>query len=378
MAKLHSAFTMRGITFKNRIAVSPMSQYRAIDGAANDWHMVHLGRFAMGGAGLVYAEATAVERDGRRTHGDLGLWDDAQIAGLRPVTGFIAQQNSVPGIQLSHAGRKASERRPWDGETPVDEDDVSIRNEAPWQACAPSGIPYAEGRPVPMEMSENDISRVIGSFGEATRRAFEAGFKVIEIYAAHGFLVHQFLSPISNCREDRWGGSLENRQRFAVEVAKSVRRNWPEEYPLAFRLSATDWLEGGLEIEDTVKTATALKSVGVDLIDCSTGGIGGKERPRRMVIEEGFQTPFAEQVRKEAVIATMAVGFLWDAETCETILTSGKADMIALARELLDDPNWPLHSARELLKDSQYSHWPIESGWWLMKRDRLLRKLGLR
>lgn len=378
MAKLHSAFTLRGITLKNRIAVSPMSQYRAIDGAANDWHMVHLGRFAMGGAGLVYAESTAVERDGRRTHGDLGLWDDAQVAGLRPIASFIAQQGSVPGIQLSHAGRKASERRPWDGETPVDEDDVSIRNEAPWPACAPSGIPYAEGWPVPTEMSESDISRVIGSFGKAAHRAFEAGFKIIEIYAAHGFLVHQFLSPISNRREDRWGGSLENRQRFAVEVAKSVRRNWPEEYPLAFRLSATDWLEGGLEIEDTVKTATALKSVGVDLIDCSTGGIGGKERPRRMVIEEGFQTPFAEQVRKEAVIATMAVGFLWNAETCETILSSGKADMIALARELLDDPNWPLHSARELLKDTQYSQWPIESGWWLMKRDRLLKKLGLR
>jgi len=191
-------------------------------------------------------------------------------------------------------------------------------------------------------------------------------------------LIHQFLSPSSNHRQDRWGGSEENRQRFAVEVAKSIRRQWPEGYPLAFRLSATDWLEGGLEAEDTVRTARALKAVGVDLIDCSTGGIGGKERPRRMVIEEGFQVPFAAQIRADAEIATMAVGFLWDAEACEAIITSGKADMIALARELLDDPNWPLHAAARLAADEGHARWPIEAGWWLMKRDRLLRKLGLR
>ena len=355
-----------------------MSQYRAIDGLANDWHLVHLGRFAMGGAGLVYVEATAVEAEGRRTHGDLGLWDDTQIESLKRITQFINREGAVAGIQLGHAGRKASERRPWHGETPVDAEDIEERNEAPWTGCAPSAIPYAQGWPNPAEMTEVDIRRVVRSFGEAARRSLDAGFKIIEVYAAHGFLVHQFLSPISNQRQDSWGGNAENRRRFAVEVAKSIRANWPEEYPLAFRLSVTDWLDGGIEVDDTVETAKALKAVGVDIIDCSTGGIGGKERPRRMVIEEGFQTQFADQVRKEADIATMAVGFLWSVETCEEIIASGKADMIAIARELLDDPNWALRNAAKIGADEHYKLWPIESGWWLMKRERLLQKLGLR
>lgn len=378
MTSLFSPFTLRDVTFKNRIAVSPMSQYRAKDGHANDWHMVNLGRFALGGAALVYAEATAVERDGRRTHGDLGLWEDAQIAGLKPITAFIEAEGAVPGIQLSHAGRKASERRPWHGETPVDQDDIAERDESPWDACGPSAIPYADGWPAPAEMSEDDIRRVIASFGEAARRAQEAGFKIIEVYAAHGFLVHQFLSPISNQRTDRWGGSTENRQRFAIEVAKSIRAHWPDALPLAFRLSATDWIDGGVEVEDTISTAKALKAAGVDIIDVSTGGIGGKDRPRRMKIEEGFQAPFAAQIRDEATMATMAVGFLWDATFCDRLIREGSADMIALARELLDDPNWPLHAAAALGADEGHNLWPIEAGWWLMKRDRLLSKLGLR
>ena len=378
MAVLFSPFTLRDVTFKNRIAVSPMSQYRAVDGQANDWHRVHLGRFALGGAGLVYAEATAVEAEGRRTHGDLGLWTDAQIDGLRPIADFISQEGSVPGVQLGHAGRKASERRPWHGETPVDDEDVAERGEAPWQAIAPSPLPYAEGWPEPVEVSEDDIARVIDAFGAAAKRAKEAGFKIIEIYAAHGFLVHQFLSPISNKRSDKWGGSAENRRRFALEVARSVRANWPEAYPLAFRLSATDWLDGGLDVEDTVETARALKGEGVDMIDCSTGGIGGKQRPHRMKIEQGFQVPFAAEIREKADIATMAVGFLWDAKHCEELLVAENADMIALAREILDDPNWPLHAAQELSADEGHAMWPVESGWWLMKRERLLSKLGIR
>jgi len=378
VSKLFSPFTLRDLTFKNRVAVSPMSQYRAINGYANDWHMVHLGRFAMGGAALVYIEATAVEADGRRTHGDLGLWEDGQIKELKPIAEFISNEGAVPGIQLSHAGRKASERRPWDGETPVDQEDVLERDEAPWSACGPSAIPYANGWPTPTEMTEADIARAIQSFGDAARRSLEAGFKVIEVYAAHGFLIHQFLSPIANQRDDRWGGTAKNRRRFAVEVAHSIRSNWPASYPLAFRLSATDWLDGGIEVEDAIETAQALKKAGVDIIDCSTGGIGGKDRPCRMVIEQGFQTPFAERIRKDVDIATMAVGFLWDAENCENIVASGKADMIALARELLDDPNWPLHAAAKLGCDENHAMWPIESGWWLMKRDRLLQKLGLR
>lgn len=378
MAHLFSPFELRDTKFKNRIAVSPMSQYRARDGHANDWHLAHLGRFAIGGAGLVYAEATAVEPDGRRTHGDLGLWKDAHIGHLKPITDFITRECAIPGIQLGHAGRKAAERRPWHGETPVDENDVALRDEAPWTAIAPSALPFADGWSLPKEMSEAEIERVIASFGDAARRACEAGFKIIEIYAAHGFLIHQFLSPISNQRSDKWGGSQKNRNRFAVEVAKSVRANWPDSYPLAFRLSATDWLDNGIKVEDAVETARALKAAGVDMIDCSTGGIGGKERPARMKLGHGFQVPFAERIRKGGEIATMAVGYLWDARVCEQLLAAGKADMIAMARELLDDPNWPLRAAETLGLDDHHDLWPVEAGWWLMKRERLLKKLGLR
>ena len=378
MAQLFTPFKLRDIEFKNRIAVSPMSQYRAVGGFTNDWHLVHLGRFALGGAALVYAEATAVERDGRRTHGDLGIWDDAHVQGLARLADFISAEGAVPGLQITHAGGKASERRPWHGETPVDAEDEQLRDEAPWAAIAPSAIPYADGWPTPSAMTESDIHRVIASFGAAARRAAEAGYKIIEVYAAHGFLGHQFLSPIANQRTDEWGGSLINRMRFSVEVARAIRDNWPENYPLAFRLSATDWVDGGLEIEDTVAVARALKKEGVDIIDCSTGGIGGKDRPRRMKIEQGFQVPFAEQVKREADLASMTVGFLWDAHRCEDIIAAGEADMIAIARELLDDPNWVLHAAQTLEADVDHKLWPVESGWWLMKRQRLLDKLGLR
>lgn len=378
MINLFTPFSLRDIEFRNRIAVSPMSQYRSREGFANDWHKVHLGRFAMGGAGLVYAEATAVEADGRRTAGDLGIWDDAFVEKLRSITAFLDDEGAVPGIQLSHAGRKASERRPWHGETPIDAEDIGIRNENPWASVAPSAIPYADGWPSPTQMTHHDIERVISSFGDAARRSHDAGFRIIEVYAAHGFLVHQFLSPISNHRTDQWGGSAQNRRRFAVEVARSIRAQWPESFPLAFRLSATDWLEGGVEIEDTIETAKALKTAGVDMIDCSSGGISGKERPRRMKIEQGFQVPFAEQIRSEADISTMAVGFLWDAKFCDDLVTCKKADMIALARELLDDPNWPLRAAEKLGLDKDHESWPVESGWWLKKRQRLVEKLGLR
>lgn len=378
MPSLFSPFDLRSVSFKNRIAVSPMSQYRANEGVANDWHLVHLGRFAMGGAGLVYAEATAVTRDGRRTPGDLGLWEDAQIAPLKPIADFITREGAVPGIQLSHAGRKASERRPWHGETPLNDEDATQRKEAAWPAMAPSALPYAEGWPTPREMTQADIEDVIAAFGAAARRSQAAGFKMIEVYAAHGFLVHQFLSPITNQRADHWGGSAQNRVRFAVEIAREIRRNWPEDYPLAFRLSASDWVDGGLSVEDTVDIAKALKAAGVDMIDCSSGGIGGKDRPQRMTIEHGFQVPFASQVRSWADMPTMAVGFLWDPKVCDAVIQKGDADMIAVARELLDDPNWPLRSAAALGADQNHALWPVEAGWWLMKRNRLLSKLGLR
>ncbi|WP_262694394.1 NADH:flavin oxidoreductase/NADH oxidase [Kordiimonas aquimaris] len=378
MSALFQPLTLRGVTFKNRIAVSPMSQYRADKGCANNWHMVHLGRFAMGGAGLVFAEATAVEEDGRRTYGDLGLWEDGQIAELARIAKFIETEGAVPGIQLGHAGRKASERRPWHGDAPLSDEDIKARDEQPWQTIAPSAMSYAVGWPTPAEMTDADIKRVIASFGLAAKRAHKAGFKVIEVYAAHGFLVHQFLSPIANKRTDRWGGGAEGRMRFAVEVAKAIRQHWPDDFPLLFRLSATDWVDGGLEIDDTIEIARALAAAGVDMIDCSTGGIGGTERPQRMKIEDGFQVPFSVSVKSGAGVPTMAVGFLRDAAMCEQVIASGKADMVALARELLANPNWPLHAAAKLGVDTDHGMWPPEAGWWLEKRAQLMRKLGLK
>jgi len=378
MPSLFSPYTLRDVTFKNRIAVSPMSQYRAVDGMANDWHLVHLGRFALGGAGLVYVEATAVDKNGRRTHGDLGLWDDSHIPRLRAITDFLSAEGAVPGIQLGHAGRKASERRPWHNETPVDDEDITLRDEAPWPAIAPSPLPYAQGWPAPTEMTSETITTVIDAFGQAAGRAHSAGFKILEVYAAHGFLVHQFLSPISNQRNDEWGGSLANRSRFAIEVAKSIRAQWPDSLPLAFRLSATDWIDGGLEVEDTIEVVRNLKSCGVDMIDVSTGGIGGKDRPRRMQISQGFQIPFASEIREALDIPVMGVGFLWDTHVCDKLIKEQNVDMIAIARELLSNPNWPLHAAKELGDNDNHELDPVEAGWWLMKRNRLLTKLGLR
>lgn len=379
---LFTPFTLREVTFPNRIAVSPMSQYLAKDGYVNDWHLVHLGRFALGGAGLVFTEATAVEDRGRRTHGDLGLWEDGQIEGMARIAQFLKEQDAVPGVQLGHAGRKASERRPWHGETPVDAQDVELRGEAPWQMIGPSPVPYGEVWPAPTEMSQADIDDVLQAFRESARRVDAAGYDVIEVYAAHGFLVHQFYSPVSNNRTDAYGGDREGRMRFALEVARAIRETWPAEKPLFFRLSATDWVDGGWEAEDTVALAKGLKDNGVDLIDCSTGGIGAGHdesfKPRRMALAQGFQLPYAERLKKEADIAAMGVGFLWDPEVAQAAIAEGKVDMVALARELLDNPNWPLQAARKLGDDKDYSFWKPQFGWWLNKRQRIMDKLNLR
>ena len=375
---LFDPYTLRGVTFPNRVAVSPMSQYVSEAGEANNWHMVHLGRFALGGAGLVFTEATAIEARGRRTHGDLGLWDDSQIDGLKPIAEFIRAQGSVAGIQLGHAGRKASERRPWDGEVPVDSEDEILRGEAPWQAIAPSPVPYGKEWSAPIEMTQSDIDDVLNAFAESARRADAAGFDVIEIYAGHGFLAHQFYSPISNRRTDKYGGSRENRMRFAQEVADAVRSQWPDDKPLIFRISAVDWVEGGWELDDTIALASLLKSHGVDMLDCTSGGIGGPGKPQRMAIDHGFQVPFAEAVKQAVNIDTMAVGFLWDAFEADRVIAEGKADMVALARALLDDPNWSLHAARQIGSDNNYESWKPQFGWWLNKRERLVRKLNLR
>jgi 2,4-dienoyl-CoA reductase-like NADH-dependent reductase (Old Yellow Enzyme family) len=375
---LFEPFTLRGVRMRNRVVVSPMSQYRAQDGAANDWHLVHLGRFAMGGAGLVLCEATAVQPHGRRTHGDLGIWFDGQIDGLARVARFLEAEGAVAGIQLAHAGRKASERRPWHGETPVDADDIEQRGEQPWPAVGPSAIPYADGWPAPAEMSVEDIRDVVAAFRDAAARAATAGFRVIEVYAAHGFLLHQFSSPIANQRRDAYGGSLDARCRLAIEVAAAIREVWPDEYPLVFRLSLTDWRPDGWQVEDSIHLARQLKEVGVDAIACSTGGISGRERPQGMTLGHGYQLPLAGQLRKAAGITTIGVGLLWDPRVVEQSIEQGDIDLVALARELLDDPNWPLHAARELGADDGHQMWHPEFGWWLEKRARALRRLRLR
>jgi 2,4-dienoyl-CoA reductase-like NADH-dependent reductase (Old Yellow Enzyme family) len=375
---LFAPFTLRGVPLRNRVVVSPMSQYRAQDGLANDWHLVHLGRFALGGAALVFSEATAVQERGRRTPGDLGIWSDAHVDGLAAITRFLEREGAVAGIQLAHAGRKASERRPWHGETPVDEEDIAQRGEQPWPAVGPSAIPYAEGWPAPAEMSVEDIKEVIAAFGAAAERARDAGFRVIEVYAAHGFLLHQFYSPLANRRRDGYGGSLEGRGRLAAEVATAIREVWPDDYPLVFRLSVTDWHPDGWQVEDTIHLARRLKDLGVDAIACSSGGISGRERPQGMKLEQGYQLPLAAQVKKGADIATIGVGLLWDPKLVNRALEQGEVDLVALARELLENPNWTLHAARELGADRDHDMWHPEFGWWLEKRARALRKLGLR
>ncbi len=373
---LFDPLKLRDVVIPNRIVVSPMSQYRARDGVANDWHLVHLGRFALGGAGLVFTEATAVEERGRRTHGDLGLWCDEQIEPLQRVTRFLAEHGAVPGVQLAHAGRKASERRPWDGETPVTEEDIALRGEAPWQAIAPSALRYGDAWPEPKVMTETDIETVLRAFADAAKRADDAGFRVIEVYAGHGFLAHQFYSPLANDRTDGYGTDFEGRIRFSLEVADAIRSTWPERFPLVFRLSLTDWVDGGWTLAESVELAKRLKGRGVDAIDCSSGGIGGPHKPK-MPLGPAFMASRTAQLRREAEIATIAVGLIWQPAQAEAILESGQADAIALARELLEQPNWPL-AAKRALVDGDYSSWPPEFGWWLDKRDRLLKRLGIR
>ena len=340
---LFSPLTLRGLTLPNRIAVSPMCQYSADDGLANDWHLVHLGSRAVGGAGLVIVEATAVVAEGRITAADLGIWKDEHIAPLQRITRFIAQQGSVPGIQLAHAGRKASAKRPWDG-TPGS---VPVA-EGGWLPSAPSTLAFDAGYTEPLALDVEQIGQLINAFVSATQRAHAAGFKVIELHGAHGYLGHEFLSPLSNHRTDQYGGSFENRIRFLLELTSAVRAAWPQELPLLVRLSATDWADGGWSADDTVALAARLRALGVDLIDVSSGG----NLPSAPIpVGPGYQTGFAARVKAEAGIASGAVGMITDAIQAEHILRTGQADLVLLARELLRDPYWPLHAAKELRDD---------------------------
>ncbi|GAB3938642.1 NADPH dehydrogenase NamA [Larkinella terrae] len=349
MPNLFSPLVVRSVQFKNRIVVSPMCQYSSEDGFANDWHLVHLGSRAVGGAGLVLTEATAVSPEGRISPDDLGIWKDEHVPFLKRITTFLEAHGAVPGIQLAHAGRKASHTRPWDGGKFIAPD-----AERGWQTLAPSPVPFTESEPEPLELNAAGIEKVIADFGKATERALEAGFKVIEIHAAHGYLIHEFLSPISNKRTDQYGGSFENRIRLLLEVVERVQAVWPKENPLFVRISATDWTEGGWTADDAVALAKQLLSKGIDLIDCSTGGnVAGARIP----LGPGYQVQFAEKVKKEAGILTGAVGLITTPEHANDIVASGQADLVLLARELLRDPYFPLHAAKTLGEETD---WPSQ------------------
>jgi 2,4-dienoyl-CoA reductase-like NADH-dependent reductase (Old Yellow Enzyme family) len=339
---LFTPLRLRGVTLRNRITVSPMCQYSSEDGFANDWHFVHLGSRAVGGVGLVLTEATAVSPEGRISPQDLGLWKDEHVAPLARITRFIAEHGAVAGIQLAHAGRKASTAQPWKGGAPVGPEAGG------WKPVAPSALPFDPQHPVPEALDEAGLQRVVRAFAEATERSRAAGFQVIELHAAHGYLLHEFLSPLSNQRTDRYGGTFENRVRMLLTVVRAVRQRWPEQWPVLVRISATDWLEGGWTLEDSVALCRLLKPEGVDLIDCSSGALAPGAR---IPAGPGYQTPFAERIRREAGIPTGTVGFIRSAFQAEHILRTEQADLVILARELLRDPYWPLRAARKLRAD---------------------------
>ena len=316
-----------------------MCQYSSVDGFATDWHLVHLGSRAIGGAALVMMEATAVEARGRISPADQGIWKDEHVAMLSRIAGFLREHGAVAGVQLAHAGRKASTKPPWQGGGQI------AASEGGWQTVAPSAIPFRPQDAAPAELSKGEIASLIDSFRAAAQRALAAGFQVVEIHGAHGYLIHQFLSPLSNRRTDEYGGPLANRMRFALQVTEAVRGAWPRDLPLFLRVSASDWVEGGWDVADSVELARCARGIGVDLIDCSSGG---SSLEQKIPLAPGYQVPFAERIRREAEIPTGAVGLITSAKQADEIVSTGKADMVLLAREFLRDPYFPLHAAREL------------------------------
>jgi 2,4-dienoyl-CoA reductase-like NADH-dependent reductase (Old Yellow Enzyme family) len=346
MSALFTPLSLRSITFRNRIFVSPMCQYSSKEGLPTNWHLVHLGSRAVGGAGLVMVEATAVSPEGRISPDDSGIWSDDHSEAFAPISRFIKDQGAVAGIQLAHAGRKGSCAAPWHGGIPLA---IDARG---WQPLAPSALPFAEGHPVPQAMTPDRLDQVEDQFRVAAKRALAAGFQVLELHMAHGYLLHEFLSPLANKREDEYGGSLDNRLRFPLRVARTVREQWPDELPLFVRISATDWVVGGWDIGQSIHLARKLKELGVDLIDCSSGFAVPNEP---VPFGPGFQVPFAARIRTEAGLATGAVGFITEPAQAEQIVATGQADAVLLARQMLRDPYWPFHAAKALNVDTG---WP--------------------
>ncbi len=342
MSKLFEPFRLRDVEFRNRVFLSPMCQYSAREGFPDDWHLVHLGSRAVGGAGQVMVEATAISPEGRITHGDLGIWSDRHTEAFMRITAFVEAQGVVPAIQIAHAGRKASTDIPWKGGAPLSPAGNG------WQPLGPSPIAFDEASTVPRELTAADLQALVSQYEAAARRCMQAGFKVLEIHMAHGYLLHEFLSPLSNQRADEYGGSLENRMRFPLQVARAVRDIWPADLPLFARISCTDWADGGWDLLQSIELSRRLKQIGADLIDCSSGGLVPYAR---IPAGPGYQTPFAAEIRSRVGIATGAVGLITQAMQAEQIVATGQADVVILAREMLRDPYWPFHAARLLHTD---------------------------
>ena len=367
---LFTPIKLAGLTARNRIVVSPMCQYSSDEGGPNDWHLVHLGKFALGGAAIVFCEETAVEMRARKTYGCAGIYNDKHVPMYRRITEFLNKNNSLPAMQVGHSGRKAACGPPWSNFKPLTDADAAS-GMSPWQGVSPSALPHRDDAQVPHELSVSDIKAVIASWREAALRTLNAGFEMIEIHGAHGYLIHQFLSPLANKRSDAYGGDLQGRMRFALELTAAVRAVWPKDKPLWFRVSAVDGDGGAWNMDDTVTLARELKARGVDVVACSSGGINGPLNMAVVPRVPGYQVPYAERVRREAGMMTCAVGLITEPAHAEDILQRGQADFIAMAREFMYNPNWPVHAAKQLGVSEYLDLLPDEYAWWLKRREQI-------
>ena len=376
MSLLFTPMDVRGTRLKNRLMISPMANYSAVDGVVNDWHLAHLGRFAIGGAGVVIAEATAVTRQGRITNGCAGLYDDKHIAPWARCVDFIRSQGAVPGIQLGHGGRKSAMQRPWDGNGPLTPENIAAGEEV-WDIVSCVAEPVDEGWLVPHALSEGEIRDLTDDWVGAAQRALKAGFEWLEIHNAHGYLVHQFLSPLSNTRNDRYGGDFEGRMRWPLELARALREVWPADRPVSVRISAVDGDALGWQMADSVEYARRLKAIGIDFICTSSGGLRGSATNARVKRSFGYQVPYAAEVRRAAGIGTIAVGLILDPDHAEAVLADGQADIVAIGREALANPSWPQMAEAALGRDQieAYADWPQQYGWWMAHRERQLRAI---
>ncbi len=375
MTRLFDPFTIRSTTLRNRLALSPMCQYEAEDGFTTPYHLVHYGKFALGGFGMVMIEATAVSPEGRITHGDVGLWKDEQIGGLATIASFLKRNGATAGIQIGHAGPKAAMQRPYYGDGPLTQADQA-RGDHPWQVVSASPLAVGEGWLLPTELDAEGIAKVLADFAAAARRALTAGFDVLELHCAHGYLLNSFLSPITNLRTDEYGVDRAGRMKLPLEIARQLRAIWPEDKPLFVRISAVDGTRSGVTIDDSVAFAKELALIGIDAIDCSSGGIG---KPYEYPNGYGYQVPFAERIKSETDLRAMAVGLIVDPHQAEKVVASGHADLVAIGREALREPNFALRAEAALgaaNHDSPFDSWPRQIGWWLNHRERKIRQLG--